>query len=156
MATTSQCRTETLFYILQLRLMNKTHTTQAGCFDAEGERTRWWKVEISLSLNYFIPFAARQEENRLVAGGADAHSNLGWKDMVFSLLKKKNCFYKVTWVYKEKVTACWQSNMDYSLEASQSPNMCPRAPTPRGNYSRYSGLKHFLALLLLFKLGCWK
>lgn len=31
----------------------------------------------------FHPFYSKAEENRLVAGGADAHSNLGWKDMVF-------------------------------------------------------------------------
>lgn len=48
---------------------------------------------------------------------------------MFSLPEKKNCFYKVTWVYKERVAACWQSNMDYSLEARQSPKkMCPSPP----------------------------
>lgn len=55
----------------------------------------------------FHPLYSEAEENRLVASGADAHSNPGWKDLVFSLLKKKNSFYKVMWVYKEKVTACW-------------------------------------------------
>lgn len=54
----------------------------------------------------FHPLYSEAEENRLVAGGADAHSNPGWKGMVFSLLKNKNCFYKVMWVYKEKATAC--------------------------------------------------
>lgn len=75
-------------------------------------------------------------------------------------------FYKVMWVYKEKVTACWQSNTDYSLEACQSPKMCTPSPPPpllslpppslppRGNYSKYSGLKRFFSLAL--KLGRWE
>lgn len=72
------------------------------------------------------------------------------------------------WVYEEKVTACWQSNMDYSLEACQSPKMCtpsllsPSPPSfppplpspPTGNYSKYSGLKRFFSLV--FKLGRWE
>lgn len=40
----------------------------------------------------FYPFCSQAEENRLVAGGADAHSNPGWKDMVFSLLKEEKLF----------------------------------------------------------------
>lgn len=52
---------------LQLGLMNKKGDTHAGCFDAEGAKgTRWWKVEISLSLNYFIPFTARQRKTDLL------------------------------------------------------------------------------------------
>lgn len=62
--------------------------------------------------------------------------------MMFSLLKKKNCFYKVTWVYKEKVTACWQSNMDYSLDACQSPKMCP--PPPKRQLLKIQWIKAFL------------
>lgn len=58
------------------------------------------------------------------SGGADAHGNPGWKDLMFSLPKEKKCFYKVMWVYKEKA-ACWQRNIDYSLDACQSPEMCP-------------------------------
>lgn len=80
---------------------------------------------------------------------------------MFSLPKKKKCFYKVMWVYKEKVTACWQSNMDYtgSLPESKNvhslpPSSPPNTPPPRGNYSKYSGLKRFFSLV--FKLGRWE
>lgn len=87
------------------------------------------------------------------SGGADARGNPGWKDMMFSLPKKKKCFYKVMWVYKEKVTACWQSNMDYSLEACQSPKMCSPSlppslslpsPPPKRQLLKIQWIKAFL------------
>lgn len=75
-------------------------------------------VEMSLGLRDFIGGGIR-------SGGADARGNPGWKDTMFSLPKEKKCFYKVMWVYKEKAAACWQRNMDYSLDACQSPEKCP-------------------------------
>lgn len=107
------------------RTQRRAHTHTPGALMQRERKDKVMESRNIIKSELFHPFYSKAEENRLVAGGADAHSNPGWKDTVFSLLKKKNCFYKVTWVYKEKVTACWQSNMDYSLEACQSPKMLP-------------------------------
>ncbi len=82
--------------------MNKkgTHTHTLGALMQREQRDKVMESRNIIKSEAFHPFCSKAEENRLVVGGADAHSNPGWKDMVFSLLKKKNCFYKVTWVYK--------------------------------------------------------
>lgn len=59
---------------------------------------------IHLFLFFFFSFSKQRQ--RKVAGGADVHSKPRWEDTVFSLLKEKKGFYKVTWVYEEKVAAC--------------------------------------------------
>lgn len=78
MATTSQCRTETLFCVLQLGLMNKKACTHTGRFDAEAARgDKVMESRNIIKSELFHPLYSEAEENRLVAGGADAHSNLG-------------------------------------------------------------------------------
>lgn len=44
----------------------------------------------------------------------------------------------------EKVTACWQSNMDYSLEVCHSPKMCP--PPPKRQLLKIQWIKAFFFL----------
>lgn len=53
------------FYNLVSWIKRRTHTRGVlWCSGSEG--TRWSKVEISLSLNYFIPFTARQRKTDLL------------------------------------------------------------------------------------------
>ncbi len=78
-ATTSQCRTETLFYISQLSLMNKkgTHTHTLGALMQREQRDKVMESRNIIKSEAFHPFCSKAEENRLVVGGADAHSNPG-------------------------------------------------------------------------------
>lgn len=46
--------------------LNKKLRTHAALWCGGSEGTRWWKVEISLSLNYFIPFTVRQRKTDLL------------------------------------------------------------------------------------------
>lgn len=80
MATTSQCRTETLFYTLQLGLMNTkahTHTHMPGALMQRERKDKVMESRNIIKSELFHPFYSKAEENRLVAGGADAHSNPG-------------------------------------------------------------------------------
>lgn len=72
MATTSQCRTETLFYILELRLMNikATHThTQphtAGALMQREQRDKVMESRNIIKSELFHPFTARQRKTDLL------------------------------------------------------------------------------------------
>uniref|UniRef100_A0A0S7EU74 PPUP8367 n=1 Tax=Poeciliopsis prolifica TaxID=188132 RepID=A0A0S7EU74_9TELE len=109
MATNSHCSTETLFSVLQLGLMNnEAHI----CRGALKQRERGDKVMASRNIiksELFHP----AENRAVVAGGADAHSNLGVKEHgVFSTSpQKKNVFYKVNVGVEGKVCECCLSNM---------------------------------------------
>lgn len=70
MATASQCRTDILPCILQLGLMykkkKKAHTNNPGALMQRDRGDKVMKVEISLSLNYFIPFTVREKKTDLL------------------------------------------------------------------------------------------